>query len=221
MNIHPKSPPPKRPILSTSPTLSSHHPISLTLRPTLSTHIVPSIPRHAALPAHTSPPQHIYTQLSHSPILPSRPTLSSHHPISLTLRPTQSTHIASSTPKYAALPTHTSPPQHIYTQPSHSPILSTSPTLSSHHPTILTLHPTQSTHIAPSTPKYAALPAHTPPPQHIYTQPSHSPVHPYPTTPTYNGTTGQIWCSLRAPTYAGLERAGRGHGMSSVITLHR
>ena len=167
MNIHPKSPPPKRPILSTSPTLSSHHPISLTLRPTLSTHIVPSIPRHAALPAHTSPPQHIYTQLSHSPILPSRPTLSSHHPISLTLRPTQSTHIASSTPKYAALPTQTSPPQHIYTQPFHSPI------------------------------------------------------HPYPTTPIYNGTTRQMWCSLRALHLSGLERAGRGHGMSSVITLHR
>ena len=70
MNIHPKPPPPKRPILSTSPTLSSRHPISLTLRPTQSTHIVPSIPRHAALPAHTSPPQHIYAQPSHHPIHP-------------------------------------------------------------------------------------------------------------------------------------------------------
>ena len=221
MNIRPKSPPPKRPSLSTSPTLSSHHPISLTLRPTQSTHIASSIPRHAALPAHTSPPQHIYTQPSHSPILSTSPTLSSHHPISLTLRPTQPTYIVPSIPRHAALPAHTSPPQHIYTQLSHSPILPSRPTLSSHHPISLTLRPTQSTHIASSTPKYAALPAHTPPPQHIYTQPSHSPVHPYPTTPTYNGTTGQIWCSLRAPTYAGLERAGRGHGMSSVITLHR
>ena len=220
MNIHPKSPPPKCPILSTSPTLSSHHPISLTLRPTLSTHIASSIPRHAALPAHTSPPQHIYTQLSHSPILSTSPTLSSHHPICLTLRP-PSLHISSPLTLGIALPAHTSPPQHIYTQLSHSPILPSRPTLSSHHPISLTLRPTQSTHIASSTPKYAALPAHTPPPQHIYTQPSHSPVHPYPTTPTYNGTTGQIWCSLRAPTYAGLERAGRGHGMSSVITLHR
>ena len=188
MNIHPKSPPPKRPILSTSPTLSSHHPISLTLRPTQPTYIVPSI--LGMLPY---PPIRLRPNTStHSPILSTSPTLSSHHPISLTLRPTQSTHIASSTPKYAALPAHTSPPQHIYTQPSHSPILSTSPTLSSHHPTILTLHPTQSTHIAPSIPRYAALPSDTYPPQHIYTQPSHRPIHPYPTTPIYNGTTGQM-----------------------------
>ena len=110
---------------------------------------------------------------------------------------------------------------HPKSPPPKRPILSTSPTLSSRYPISLTLRPTQSTHIVPSIPRHAALPAHTSPPQHIYTQLSHSPIHPNPTTPIYNGTTGQIWCSLRASNYAGLERAGRGHGMSSVITLHR
>gem|GEM_PF-7016376 len=72
MNIHPKSPPPKRPILSTSPTLSSHHPISLTLRPTQPTYIVPSILGMLPYPPIRLRPN---TSTHSCPTAPSTPTL--------------------------------------------------------------------------------------------------------------------------------------------------